>query len=119
MYAWDLGVYDQSMYSTVHYGRLFFSTVEWPYTMSVVPAGTQLAVHFSPVLFLLLPIYAVFPSPVTLLVLKTIAVALGAFPVYLMGRRRFSNPWTSPWDGREHFTCLRSIASPPRKGLRS
>src|SRR5439155_4307426 len=22
MYAWDLGVYDQSMYSTVHYGRL-------------------------------------------------------------------------------------------------
>ena len=95
MYAWDLGVYDQSMYSTVHYGRLFFSTVEWPYTMSVVPAGTQLAVHFSPVLFLLLPIYAVFPSPVTLLVLKTIAVALGAFPVYLMGRRRFSNPWTS------------------------
>src|SRR5438309_1709167 len=103
MYAWDLGVYDQSMYSTVHYGRLFFSTVEWPYTMSVVPAGTQLAVHFSPVLFLLLPIYAVFPSPVTLLVLKTIAVALGAFPVYLMGRRRFSNPWTSVLAGGSYL----------------
>src|SRR5439155_26752515 len=90
---------DQSMYSARHFGRLFFKTVAWPSTMSVLPAGTPLAVHFSPVLFLLLPIYAVFPSPVTLLVLKTIAVALGAFPVYLMGRRRFSNPWASVLGG--------------------
>src|SRR5207302_2984933 len=75
MYAWDLGVYDQSMYSTVHYGRLFFSTVEWPYTMSVVPAGTQHAVHSSPVLFLLLPIHALLPTPITSRVWMPIAAA--------------------------------------------
>ena len=27
-YAWDLGIFDQSLWTTVHSGKLFFSTVE-------------------------------------------------------------------------------------------
>lgn len=95
MYAWDLGVYNQSFYTTVHSGRFFFSTVEWPYTQFVIPAGSQFAVHFSPIFFLLLPFYALVPSPVTLLVLKTIGLAFGAVPVYLLSLRHLSNPWVS------------------------
>src|SRR5438094_10477612 len=43
-------------------------------------------VHFSPALLLIVPFYAIVPHPETLLVFQTVALALGAWPVYLLAR---------------------------------
>ena len=91
MYAWDLGVYHQAIHTTVTSGDFFFSTVELPYTQTVVPKGTQFAVHFSPFLFLLLPFYALYQSPITLFVIKSVAIAVGAIPVYLLSKKELGS----------------------------
>jgi uncharacterized membrane protein len=41
--------------------------------------------HFAPILFLLVPIYRVFPSPFTLSVIQIISVALTGYLVYYFG----------------------------------
>jgi uncharacterized membrane protein len=42
--------------------------------------------HFSPVYILLLPAYALVPRPQTLLVIQTLFLALGVWPLYLLAR---------------------------------
>ncbi len=86
IFAWDFGVYSQAIATTVNSGRLFYSTLELPYTQTVIPPGTQLAVHFSPFLFVLLPVYALIPNPITLLAIKSVGIALGSVPVYLLAK---------------------------------
>jgi uncharacterized membrane protein len=81
-YAWDLGTFDQALYTTVFHGRFFYSTPEQLFNLS----GSYFAVHFSPILFVVLPFYAVLPSPTTLLVMKSFLLALGAFPLYLLAK---------------------------------
>lgn len=75
-YAFDLGIFDQVMWNTIH-GRLF--------DCSII-GRNYLGDHFAPVLLLLTPFYALFPTPVTLLVLQTVFLALGAVPVYWLAR---------------------------------
>ncbi len=41
IYAWDFGVYSQAISTTLTSGTLFYSTLELPYTQTVIPAGTQ------------------------------------------------------------------------------
>jgi len=76
--TWDLGIYSQSLYSTVNHGKLLYYTAELPGN----PSGSLFGIHFPPFLFLLLPIYAIFQNPVTLLVLRPIAISLGLIPLY-------------------------------------
>jgi len=52
-----------------------------------LPFGNYLGDHFSPILLLLLPLYALVPMHETLLVLHAVAIGSGAVPVYLLGRR--------------------------------
>lgn len=44
------------------------------------------AVHFSPIYYLLLPIYIIFPSPCTLLILQAFIVASGLVPLILISK---------------------------------
>jgi uncharacterized membrane protein len=81
-YAWDLGIFNQAFYTTLHNGQLFSYTVE----LFLNPSGSYFAVHFSPILFLLLPFYAINSSPVTLLVIQSFALSLGALPLYLLAK---------------------------------
>jgi uncharacterized membrane protein len=74
----DLGVFDQALFTALH-GRLFYETPD----LIVIPSGSFLGTHFAPLLFLLLPIFAIAPRPETLLILQTIFIALGAIPIYL------------------------------------
>lgn len=74
---YDLGIFAQSFWTTVHLGLPFVNTHE---------GGSHFAYHASPVLLLLLPFYALAPATGTLLLLQTAALALGAVPVYLLGR---------------------------------
>ncbi|MEM2337881.1 MAG: DUF2079 domain-containing protein [Candidatus Bathyarchaeia archaeon] len=77
-YAWDLGIFNQAFWFTVKYGKLFYNTPE----LLINPSGNFLGIHFSPILFLILPAYAFYPSPETLLILQSFILALGAVPLY-------------------------------------
>ncbi|WP_243679619.1 DUF2079 domain-containing protein [Vulcanisaeta souniana] len=86
-HAADLGIFAQALASTLYYHRLFYESVDVAIIPKPGPIGYSfLDVHFSPTLFLFLPVYAVYPSPVTLLVVQTVIVALGALPIYWLGK---------------------------------
>jgi uncharacterized membrane protein len=79
----DLGIFDQVFWNTTQ-GRFLEST------MSLVQAQphSYLADHFSPVYLLLMPAYALIPRPETLLVVQTLFLALGVWPLYLLARSK-------------------------------
>ncbi len=85
--AWDLSIYSQSLYSTLNHGKLLYYTSELPGN----PSGSLFGIHFSPFLFLLVPIYALYQNPVTLLVLRPVAVSLGLIPLYWILRDQQPN----------------------------
>jgi uncharacterized membrane protein len=87
-YGWDLGIIDQSLWTTLNSGKLFFSTLEVPYGNL---SGSFLGVHFSPILFLILPVYALFQSAETLLVFQSFILALAALPLYWLARDKLGN----------------------------
>jgi uncharacterized membrane protein len=80
--GFDLGIFDQAFHTTLFDGKLFYETAD----ISFNPGGSFFGVHFSPILFLMLPFYAIYPSAENLLVMQTIILALGAFPIYWMSR---------------------------------
>ena len=81
----DLGLFDQIFWNTTH-GR------PWESTMSLAQPTphSYFSDHFSPVYLLVVPFYAVFPHPETLLVIQTMMLALGVVPVYLLARDKFA-----------------------------
>jgi uncharacterized membrane protein len=83
--GYDLGVFSQPIWNTSR-GRLM--------EMTAVPGATsRWAIHFEPVLFLFVPIYAFWPSPVMLTVLQVLIVAAGAIPIFWTGRKLLANEW--------------------------
>ncbi|MQY04787.1 DUF2079 domain-containing protein [Actinomadura macrotermitis] len=77
--SWDLGIFDQVVGS---YARL-----RMPVADLKGPGFVILGDHFSPVLMLLAPLYAVFSTPVTLLVAQAALMALSVVPVARAARR--------------------------------
>jgi uncharacterized membrane protein len=77
--AWDLGIFNQSFWSTIH-GRFFYYTVE-PWF-----GECFFAAHFSPILIFLVPFYAICPQPETLLVLQSLIIAMGVVPLYHLAK---------------------------------
>ena len=56
---------------------------------------SHFAVHVSPVYYLLLPFYCLFPSPITLQIGQAVVLAAGVIPVYLLARHfKLSNQQT-------------------------
>lgn len=82
--AWDLGIYEQILWSTVNSGRLFWYSTELP----INSGGCFFGIHFSPIFFLILPIYWIFQTTETLLILQSFFLALGALPIYWIAQRR-------------------------------
>ncbi|MGH2472489.1 MAG: DUF2079 domain-containing protein [Candidatus Limnocylindria bacterium] len=80
--ALDLGVFDQVLWNTVH-GRFMESTL----SLERCDPHHFFLDHFSPALLLIAPFYAVVPRPETLIAFQTMALALGAWPIYLLARR--------------------------------
>jgi len=76
--AWDLGIYAQALYSTLNHGKLLYYTVE----AAGNPSRSLFGIHFMPFLLLLVPIYAIYQNPITLLVLRPIAISIGLIPLY-------------------------------------
>src|SRR5260370_9837085 len=77
----DLGIFDQVFWNTTQ-GRFLESTM----SLAQPVPHSYLADHFSPVYLLLLPAYAIVPRPETLVVIQTLFLALGVWPIYLLAR---------------------------------
>lgn len=76
--GFDLAIYDQAVWNTAH-GRWFHSTYQpgW---------DSLLADHVEPILLPISLLYWLWPSPDMLLLIQTVALALGALPVYWLAR---------------------------------
>ncbi len=71
----DFGIFSQVYYYMSKTGISYATSVRDYMT-------TQLHIHFSPILYLILPFYYIFPSPITLLVMQGVLMALGLIPLY-------------------------------------
>jgi uncharacterized membrane protein len=91
-FGFDLGLFNQVFWNSIH-GRLFESTMS---QASPVP-HSLLGDHFSPVFVVAMPIYFAFPHPETLLVIQTLLLALGAWPVYLLATLKLPPGYPLLW----------------------
>lgn len=78
--AYDFGIFVQGYYSMLTRG-FPYTTLERGYDL------THFAVHLSPVLWLGLPLFALFPYPETVQILQALVLASSVFPLYLICRR--------------------------------
>lgn len=79
--ALDLGIYTNVAWHTVHGD---------PFGMTIHPQS-YLGDHFEPAFLLVAGAYGIFSSPLTLLILQTLVIALTAWPIYLLARKRLGN----------------------------
>jgi uncharacterized membrane protein len=91
-FGFDLGIFDQIFWNTTQ-GRLFESTM----SLSQPVPHSFFADHFSPALSLIVPFYFLYPHPETLLVIQTGALALGAWPVYLLAKLKLPDGYPLLW----------------------
>jgi uncharacterized membrane protein len=89
-FAFDLGIFAQALNSTLE-GKFMYTTTQ----LYVVKDGNHMLIHFTPILLLLLPIYALAPSAITLLIIKSIITFSAAYPLYLLSKRLISNIFIS------------------------
>src|SRR5207302_6118250 len=75
-FSFDLGIFDQATWLIGH-GKVPFMTLRGLHVFGD---------HASFILVLIAPLYYLFDSPITLLVLESCAIALGALPLYLIAR---------------------------------
>ena len=80
-YAHDLGVYAQAL-TTFLQGYFFYETPDLIHN----PSGSFFGVHFSPILFILAPLYAIYPYPEMLLFIQSLFLGLAAIPLYFLLR---------------------------------
>ncbi len=73
----DLAIFNQAFWTTINTGGLLENSIE---------GKSHFGFHFSPILFLLLPIYYLLPGAGTLLIIQSFLLALGALPIYLCGK---------------------------------
>jgi len=83
--GFDLGNMDQAVWSTTQ-GRILRYT-NWP------GATIRFGNHFEPILLLVSLFYLLHSGPETLLVLQSVILALGAWPIYRLAGRRLENDW--------------------------
>lgn len=77
----DVAAFDQSLWNFLH-GRGFYNSIE---------RMSHFGVHNSSIIFALLPIYALWQSPITLIVLQCFACALGIGIIYLIASKIAGN----------------------------
>ena len=89
--AFDFGIF-ANMFHNMKTRFLPLTTVERDGLLS------HFAVHISPVYYLILPFFCLFPSPITLQIAQAVILASGVIPLYLLSRRlNFSHRSTLLW----------------------
>jgi uncharacterized membrane protein len=96
--SYDQGIFNQVFWNSTH-GRFFQSSLSSALSTNVVHQGEfptvdyhRLGQHFTPALLLWLPIYALFPSPVTLSVLQVTFVTAAGLILYVLARQYLEPP---------------------------
>ncbi|MES1022854.1 DUF2079 domain-containing protein [Gloeocapsa sp. BRSZ] len=96
--TFDQGIFNQVFWNNLH-GRFFQSSLSSSLSTNVVHSGEipevyyhRLGQHFTPALLLWLPIYALFPSPVTLTVLQVTFVTAAGLVLYALARHYIAPP---------------------------
>lgn len=77
--TFDFGIFSQMYYYLKETG-IPYTTCERDVLLS------HFAIHLSPVYYLLLPIYWLFPHPITLLIAQPLILASGVIPLYLLAK---------------------------------
>ena len=80
-YDIDLVIFSESLRTTIQ-GHFFFNEWEW----KTWGAWSHFGVHNSPILFLLLPTYLLYPSMYTLLVIQAFAVAFASIILFKLAQ---------------------------------
>jgi uncharacterized membrane protein len=91
-FGFDLGLFNQVFWNTTQ-GRPFESTM----SQALPVPHSLLGDHFSPIFAFLMPFYFAYPHPETLLVIQTLALALGGWPVYLLARLKLPAGYAAWW----------------------
>ncbi len=85
----DLGTSVQALHTTVSRGGLLYTNFEAYNTMvreGCAYFGSYLGVHFTPILLLMAPVFALWPTAETLLVIKSIGIGLSVIPAYYLAK---------------------------------
>lgn len=77
-YAWDLGIFDQGFWTTINLDQVFYYTCE----LHLSESGSFFGIHFSPILFTVIPIYYIHQTAETLLFIQSLVIGLSAVPIY-------------------------------------
>ncbi len=85
-HAVDFGIFDQIFWNMVHNGTQV-NTLETAFGKPAVFVN-HLGVHFSLILYLFAPLYAIFQTPKTLLILQSFILGFGALPLYLLAKKK-------------------------------
>jgi len=78
----DLAVSDQSVWNTVK-GNILFSSLDGNIN--------HLGAHFEPILFLIAPLYMIWPNISVLIILQALALGIAIFPLYLIAKERLNS----------------------------
>ncbi|WP_457741990.1 DUF2079 domain-containing protein [Thermococcus sp.] len=78
----DLGIFTQSLAGFLK-GRPLFNTVEW----QLYGVSNHFGVHFQPILYLLVPVFKLFPSAKTLLTVQSLALGISVLLAYILAKR--------------------------------
>ena len=78
---------------TADWEQMLWNTMRGRFLMSSAFPHMFFGEHVQAVHLALLPVYALFPSLVTLMVVKSAVLASGAFPVYLLAARKLGSRW--------------------------
>lgn len=81
--GFDLGIYDQVTWNTLHGRFLFYTTTGQPLS--------HLSNHASPIMLLVAPLYLIHSGPETLLILQPLVIGLGGWPLFWLARQKLAN----------------------------
>ena len=82
-FGFDMGIYDQGIWLLSRFHNPFVT----------VRGLNYFGHHVNPITLLFVPAYWLGAGPHFLYVVETVWVALGAIPLWLLGRDRFGDPW--------------------------
>ena len=108
--TYDQGIFNQLYWNSLH-GRFFESSLSSGLSVAVRLDGDvasvfyhRLGQHFTPALMLWLPVYALAPSPVTLILLQSLLLTAGGMVLYFLARHWLEAPlaW---WISTGYYTA--------------
>ena len=86
--AWDLGLMNQVINSASHLNIMYYTAEPW--WCGKEPCS-YFAVHFSPILYSLVPIYWLWPHVLTLIVIKNLMIVFSGVVLYFLSKEITKN----------------------------